>query len=118
MQEQKETINDLLKSENVNNNLLFLSKAIESRFKNWFTIEKLKKIEELKAFDDATKLSLMSILCMKGFAHHKNEKNTDKFKIILSIDKKIKLLQEDIEFYKNKINFLESEITRLQSNIK
>lgn len=111
---QEDNFEDLIDSENVNNNLQLLARAIESKFKNWFPLGKLYKVNEVNFFKQDEQLALMTLLCQKGLAHHKIENGLDHFKITLDKQIKIDLLEEDIKYHEERISYLKREIERLR----
>lgn len=110
----KEVLDNYLNDEEIKNNHRKIAQFLEERFRgNWFSIEQITKKTNIKSIRDATQM--MFGLSLFGLSTSKEQDGLTKFKITLSSQERIKVLQEHRENHVKQIELLDAEIAKLQS---
>lgn len=82
---------------------------------NWITLDQITKKTSIKQINEA--FNLMHVLCLTGFAVRKDFAGIVKYKLTLSSEDRIALIQEQIDIHQKAIDTLRIDIEREQAKI-
>lgn len=110
----KTIIERVLNNQQIRENAVLNAKYIQSKLKNWFTFDQLITKTNLKDHQPAQ--DLMDLLCLFQLAYREvREGNLIKYKITLTKEDRVKLLQEEISETEEKLSYLKKQLKELNN---
>lgn len=111
----EEQIMKVLGNEKVKEHCLANATDIKSKCKGWFTVEQLaRKIMMLDKQEQV--IDLLNLLCLFQMAYRKEHKGALRYKIQLSKEDKISVLENELEEACSKVNKIMDKIHKLKYN--
>jgi hypothetical protein len=108
----KEIIDSLMANEEVRTKLLNIANQLSTVFRDrWFTSSMLAKKTIYKKVEEQTQI--IQLLIFADLLGVKTNGNIQEYKICLKKSERAKIIQNEIDQYKYKIDLLEKEIVRL-----
>lgn len=110
----KEVMDKYLNDETIKANHVKIAEFLEKRFRgNWFTLEQIVKKTNVKSSSEA--MQMMLGLHLFGLSTSVDNNGSSKFKITLSSEERIKVLEGHKQNHLDQISLLDAEIAELKS---